>query len=149
MADNKPIAGRLGKVLATTQALGVKTQNYHWNVEGPHFAALHALFEEQYNELAAAADVVAERIRAIGSYAPGGLEVFARLSSVRDAPERPPSAHAMIADLVAGHRSAAEDAQHALEASQEVGDEVTLDLMVQRMDAHDKAAWMLDSHLTR
>lgn len=149
MMNNRPVAAMLGKVLATTHALGIKTRNYHWNVEGPHFAALHALFDDQYNELTAAIEAVAERMRAVGAYAPGGLDAFARLSSIKDAPESPPSALTMVADLAAGHRAAAEDARQALEASQEAGDEVTLELMVQRVDAHDKAAWMLDAHLSK
>ena len=99
MARNTPVTAGLARVLAGTAALAVKTQNFHWNVEGPHFAALHGLFEEQYGALQEASDTLAERIRALGDYAPGGLAAFAALSPVGDAPQGPPAAEAMIASL--------------------------------------------------
>ncbi len=147
MARNTPVTAGLARVLAGTAALAVKTQNFHWNVEGPHFAALHGLFEEQYGALQEASDTLAERIRALGDYAPGGLAAFAALSPVGDAPQGPPAAEAMIASLAEGHRTMSGEASALLRAAQDAGDEVTVDMTIERMTEHDKTAWMLDVHL--
>lgn len=147
MARNTPVTAGLARVLAGTAALAVKTQNFHWNVEGPHFAALHALFEEQYGALQEASDTLAERIRALGDCAPGGLAAFAALSPVGDAPQDPPAAEAMIAVLAEDHRTMSGEASALLRTAQDAGDEVTVDMMVERMTEHDKTAWMLDAHL--
>ena len=147
MARNTPVTAGLARVLAGTAALAVKTQNFHWNVEGPHFAALHGLFEEQYDALQEAADTLAERIRALGDYAPGGLAAFAALSPVGDAPAEPPAAEAMIASLAEGHRTLSSEASALLQTAQDAGDEVTVDMTIERMTEHDKTAWMLDAHL--
>ncbi len=147
MARNDPVTAGLARMLAGTSALALKTQNFHWNVEGPHFAALHALFEEQYDALAEAVDELAERIRALGDTAPGGLAAFAALSPVADAPESPPAAEAMIRLLADDHRRLSSEAAALLATAQEAGDEVTVDMMIQRMTEHDKTAWMLDAHL--
>lgn len=147
MSNENPVTAALARTLASTYALALKTQNYHWNVEGPHFAALHTLFEGQYEALHAAADELAERMRALGAYAPGGLAAFAAASAVPDAPGDPPAGPAMIADLADGHRTASAEAARTLRIAQEADDEVTVDMMVGRMTEHDKAAWMLSAHL--
>ena len=147
MARNTPVTAGLARVLAGTAALAVKTQNFHWNVEGPHFVALHGLFEEQYGALQEASDTLAERIRALGDYAPGGFAAFAALSPVGDAPQDPPSAEAMIASLAEGHRTMSGEASALLRTAQDAGDEVTVDMTIERMTEHDKTAWMLDVHL--
>ncbi len=147
MARNTPVTGGLARMLAGTAALAVKTQNFHWNVEGPHFTALHGLFEEQYGALQEAVDMLAERIRALGDHAPGGLGAFAALSPVGDAPEGPLAAEAMIAALAEDHRMLSREGDALLKTAGEAGDEVTVDIMVERMTAHDKTAWMLDAHL--
>ena len=110
MSNENPVTAALAGMLASTHALALKTQNYHWNVEGPHFAALHQLFEGQYEALHAATDDLAERMRALGAYAPAGLAAFAAASAVPDAPEDPPAGLAMVADLADGHRTASAEA---------------------------------------
>ncbi|MCY3670625.1 MAG: DNA starvation/stationary phase protection protein [Alphaproteobacteria bacterium] len=147
MARNTPVTAGLARVLAGTAALAVKTQNFHWNVEGPHFAALHGLFEGQYGALQEASDTLAERIRALGDHAPGGLGAFAALSPVGDAPAAPPSAEEMVAALAEDHRRLSGEAGALLKTAEEAGDEVTVDMMIARMTEHDKTAWMLDAHL--
>ena len=147
MVRNTPVTAGLARVLAGTATLAVKTQNFHWNVEGPHFAALHGLFEEQYGVLQEAADTLAERIRALGDYAPGGLGAFAALSPVGDAPSAPPSAEGMVASLAEDHRMLSGEAGALLKTAEGAGDEVTVDMMIERMTEHDKTAWMLDAHL--
>ena len=147
MSNENPVTAALARMLASTHALALKTQNYHWNVEGPHFAALHQLFEGQYEALHAATDDLAERMRALGAYAPAGLAAFAAASAVPDAPEDPPAGLAMVADLADGHRTASAEAGRTLRIAEEAGDEVTVDMMIERMTEHDKAAWMLSAHL--
>jgi starvation-inducible DNA-binding protein len=136
------IATALGPVLADTFALYLKTHTYHWNVTGPQFGQLHALFAEQYNALWLSVDDLAERIRALGFPAPGGLATFGRLSSLSE-PETAPSAEEMIRDLMHGHEALARILRPVAEMAGEVGDIVTEDLMVQRIDAAEKTAWML------
>ncbi len=135
----------LSRVLADSYSLYIKTHGYHWNVTGPNFPALHAMFEEQYSELAGAVDEIAERIRAVGAKAPAGYEAFSRLSTIGDGAAE--TDDEMIADLLAGHETVAGTAKETLEAAEAAGDEVTLDLMVQRIAVHDKTAWMLRSTL--
>lgn len=139
------IAEGLKKALATSYALYLKTQNYHWNVEGEHFNALHAMFEEQYTDLAAAVDELAERIRALDFYAPGGLSAFAELSAIKDAPEKPAKATDMVKDLVKSHGQLIEVLNEVLETAQDGNDEVTTDLMIERLTIHEKTVWMLKS----
>ena len=146
---NQSVADKLGKFLASSYVLYTKTQNYHWNVVGEHFASLHALFETQYTELAAAIDEIAERIRALGFPAPAGLGQFLALSSVKEQDKLPASAGKMVADLLEGHEICAKEAKNVLKAAEEVGDDVSVDLMVERIAAHDKTAWMLRSFLEK
>lgn len=140
--DRSEIAEGLARVLADTYTLYLKTHNYHWNVTGPHFAALHAMFEAQYRELWAATDEIAERIRALGKYAPGTYAEYAKLTSIQE-DNGVPSAEQMLKNLVKGHEQVAKTARDLFKLASEADDEVTADLMVQRMDASEKTAWML------
>lgn len=137
----------LKKVLASSYTLYVKTHNYHWNVEGPHFHALHGMFEEQYTELAEAVDTIAERIRALGDYAPGSFEEFSKLTEISEAKAANTNAMEMVKDLKESHEKMSALAQSTLEVADEAGDEVTIDLMVERKTVHDETAWMLRSTL--
>jgi starvation-inducible DNA-binding protein len=142
----KAVSAALGQVLADTFALAFKTQAHHWNVTGPDFPQLHEVFGEQYEALFEAADEIAERIRALGHPAPGGLATMAKTASIAD-PKPGLDASAMVAELLAGQEAASRGCRAAMRLAQKHGDEVTADLMIERMDAHDKAAWMLRSIL--
>ncbi|GAB5470176.1 MAG: Dps family protein [Rhodospirillales bacterium] len=148
IGDNarKEIGDGLAKVLADTYFLYLKTHGYHWNVKGPHFGQLHGLFEEQYRELWDAVDEIAERIRALGHDAPGSYAALAKLASVEES-ESVPDASGMLADLVKGNEAVLKTVRAMMPSAQEGGDEATFDLMVERLSAHEKAAWMLRSHL--
>ena len=140
------IAEGLSRLLADTYTLYLKTHNFHWNVTGPMFQTLHLMFETQYNELALAVDLIAERIRALGFPAPGTYSEYARLSSI---PETPgvPKAKEMIRDLVEGQEAVVRTARSIFPLVEEVNDEPTADLLTQRMQVHEKTAWMLRSLL--
>ena len=140
------IAEGLSRLLADSYTLYLKTHNFHWNVTGPMFQTLHTMFEQEYSELALAVDEVAERIRALGHPAPGSYAAFAKLSSIDEA-EGVPAAHEMIAQLVAGHEAVAATARSVFPAAEKGNDEVTADLLTQRMQVHEKTAWMLRSLL--
>lgn len=145
--DRKRVAEMLNGVLADSYRLALKTQNFHWNVSGPQFKALHDLFEEQYGDLNEAVDDLAERVRALGFAAPGGFNAFERLSVIEDAPEEPGTANEMLRDLAEDNTTLEGRARAALEVAEGVGDEVTSDMLIGRMTAHDKAAWMLRASL--
>lgn len=145
-ADRRTIAEGLSPLLADTYTLYLKTHNYHWNVTGPQFSTLHTMFEEQYTELAAAVDQIAERIRALGFPAPGSYGAYSRLSSIKEE-EEVPSATEMIRNLVAGQEAVVRTAREIFPAAEKVGDEPTTDLLTQRMQVHEKTAWMLRSML--
>jgi len=140
--DRKAIAEGLSRVLADTYTLYLKTHNFHWNVTGPMFNTLHLMFEQQYNELALAVDLVAERIRALGFPAPGTYKAYAKLSSIEEA-EGVPSAEEMIAQLVRGQESVARTARSVFPVVERANDQPTADLLTQRMQVHEKTAWML------
>lgn len=140
------IADGLSHVLADTYSLYLQTHNFHWNVEGPMFRTLHLMFMEQYTELWNALDEVAERIRSLGYPAPGTNKRFAALSSVREV-EGVPEAMEMVRILVAGHEAVARTVRDAMEAADDASDEATMDLYVQRLQVHEKTAWMLRSLL--
>jgi len=140
--ERKRIADGLAKVLADTYTLYLKTHNFHWNVTGPMFNTLHLMFEAQYNELALAVDLVAERIRALGFPAPGSYSAYAKLSSIEEAEGVPP-AEEMIAQLVKGHEAVARTARGVFPAVEKASDQPTADLLTQRMQVHEKTAWML------
>jgi starvation-inducible DNA-binding protein len=145
-ADRSAIADELGRVLADTYTLYLKTHNYHWNVTGPMFNTLHLMFEEQYNELWMAVDLIAERIRSLGEFAPGSSTDFAELTSISEA-DGVPGAEQMIADLVAGHEAVARTARSGFEVADGAGDQATADLLTARLQTHEKTAWMLRSML--
>jgi starvation-inducible DNA-binding protein len=140
------IAGGLSRVLADTYTLYLKTHNFHWNVTGPMFQTLHLMFETQYNELALAVDVVAERIRALGLPAPGTYRKFAALSAIKEE-DGVPKAEEMIRLLVEGHEAVVRTAREAFKPAEAAGDQPTCDLLTQRMQVHEKTAWMLRSLL--
>jgi starvation-inducible DNA-binding protein len=144
--DRKEIAAGLSMLLADTYSLYLKTHNFHWNVKGPMFQTLHLMFETQYNELALAVDLVAERIRALGFPAPGTYSEYAKLSSI---PETPgvPKAEEMIKLLVEGQEAVVRTARSIFLLLDKVHDEPTADLLTQRMQVHEKTAWMLRSLL--
>jgi len=144
--DRQAIAEGLSHLLADSYTLYLKTHNFHWNVTGPMFQTLHTMFEQEYTELAVAVDEVAERIRALGQPAPGSYSVFAKLSSIEEA-KGVPAAKEMIAQLVDGHEAVAATARSVFPAAEAGRDEVTADLLTQRMQVHEKTAWMLRSLL--
>jgi starvation-inducible DNA-binding protein len=145
-ADRLEIAEGLSKLLADSYSLYLKTHNYHWNVTGPMFQTLHLMFETQYNELALAVDLIAERIRALGAYAPGSYGEFAKLSSIPEDEDRP-HATEMIKRLVKGQESVARTARSIYPVVERANDEPTADLLTQRLQVHEKTAWMLRSLL--
>ncbi|MGH8222979.1 MAG: Dps family protein [Woeseiaceae bacterium] len=145
-AQRQEIAGHLSRLLADSYTLYLKTHNYHWNVVGPQFNTLHAMFEAQYTELATAVDEIAERIRALGIPAPGSYSEFAGLTSVEEA-KGGESAEDMIRELVTGQETIVRTARAAFPAADEAHDEPTADLLTQRMQLHEKNAWMLRSML--
>ena len=147
-ADRKEIAKGLARLLADTYTLYLKTHNYHWNVTGPMFQTLHLMFEQQYNELALAVDLIAERIRALGVAAPGTYREFAALSSIKES-KGVPRAEQMIKDLVAGQEAVVRTARAVFPLVEKANDEPSADLLTQRMQVHEKTAWMLRSLVER
>ena len=145
--DRAAIADGLSHLLADTYTLYLTTHNFHWNVTGPMFNTLHAMFMGQYTELWNAVDPVAERIRSLGHHAPGSYAQFGRLSSLPDAPETPPKALEMVRVLVAGHEAVARTARKLFPLADKAGDEPTADLLTQRLTVHEQTAWMLRSLL--
>ena len=145
-ADRLAITDGLSRLLADTYTLYLKTHNYHWNVTGPMFQTLHLMFEEQYNELALAVDLIAERIRSLGEPAPGTYRQFAELSSI-DEDDEVPEATEMIRRLVKGQEAVARTARSVFPAVEQAHDEATADLLTQRLQVHEKTAWMLRSLL--
>ena len=144
--SNQAVVDGLSRVLADSYTLYIKTHGHHWNVTGPDFPALHTMFEDQYTELAGAVDEVAERIRAVGAPAPAGFSAFSRLTSIGEK-EGDLTAQEMVADLLDGHEKVAKTAKVTLDVADAANDDVTVDLMVQRIAVHDKTAWMLRSTL--
>ncbi len=144
--DREQIAAGLSRLLADSYTLYLKTHNYHWNVEGPQFNTLHQMFEQQYTELATAVDEIAERIRALGIKAPGSYSAFARLTSVDEA-SGDESAEDMVRSLAIGQETLVRTAREAFPAADAANDEPTADLLTQRMQIHEKNAWMLRSML--
>lgn len=144
--DRKEIADGLSRLLADTYTLYLKTHNFHWNVTGPMFRTLHLMFEEQYNELATAVDAIAERIRSLGFPAPASYKQFMKLTSIQEE-DQVPAAQEMIRLLVAGHETVARTARSVFPASERGGDEATADLLTERLQVHEKTAWMLRSLL--
>ena len=146
--DRREIAQGLSKLLADTYTLYLKTHNFHWNVTGPMFQTLHLMFEQQYNELALAVDLIAERIRALGFPAPGTYKEFSKLSSIGEE-EGELNAEDMIRKLVEGQEAVVRTARSVFPVVDEASDEPTADLLTQRMQVHEKTAWMLRSLLAK
>lgn len=146
MKNAKAVADELSKILADTYILYLQTHNFHWNVTGPQFPVLHALFEEQYNELFKALDGIAERIRALGFYAPGSLAAYSKLSSLREANGIFESKQ-MIEVLVKNHELLIKNLRAAFSAVEKAEDHVTSDLLTERLSHHEKTTWMLRSVL--
>ena len=145
-ADRMEIADGLSHLLADTYTLYLKTHSYHWNVVGPMFNTLHLMFETQYNELALAVDEIAERIRALGAPAPGSYQQFAALSAVPEDIGQP-DAEEMLRRLVTDQETVVRTARTLFPVVERAGDEPTADLLTQRMQVHEKTAWMLRSML--
>lgn len=145
-SDRETLAGALSALLADSYTLYLKTHNFHWNVTGPMFQTLHLMFEQQYNELALAVDTIAERIRALGHRAPGSYSAYARLSTVPDT-DAVPEATEMIRLLVEGHETVVRTARQVLQKAEKAGDQATADVATQRLQVHEKTAWMLRSLL--
>jgi len=141
------IADGLSRLLADTYTLYLTTHNFHWNVTGPMFNTLHDMFMVQYTELWNAVDPIAERIRSLGHPAPGSYAQFKSLSSIADVPATPPKAMEMVRILVQGHEAVARTARAVFPTADEAGDQPTADLLTQRLDIHEKTAWMLRSLL--
>ena len=144
--DRQAIADGLSRLLADNFALYLKTHNFHWNVKGPMFQTLHVMFEQQYNELWLALDAIAERIRALGFAAPGTYSEYAKLSSIEET-RGVPEAKDMVRLLVQGHEAVARTARKIFPVVDKASDEPTADLLTQRMQVHEKTAWMLRSLL--
>lgn len=144
--QRQQIAEGLARLLADTYSLYLKTHNFHWNVTGPMFNTLHLMFEGQYTELATAVDMIAERIRSLGFPAPGSYSAYAALSSIPEA-EGVPAAEDMIRQLAEGQEAVVRTAREIFPAAEAANDESTADLLTQRMQLHEKTAWMLRSML--
>lgn len=144
--DREKIAAGLSRLLADSYSLYLKTHNYHWNVTGPQFNTLHQMFEVQYTELATAIDEIAERIRALGVRAPGSYSEYSKLTSIEEGSGNE-SAEEMVRQLAIGQETVVRTARQAFPAADAVNDEPTADLLTQRMQLHEKNAWMLRSML--
>jgi len=144
--QREEIAAQLSRLLADSYSLYLKTHNYHWNVTGPQFNSLHLMFEQQYTELATAIDAIAERIRALGIPAPGSYSEFARLTGIEESAGGE-SADEMVRQLVVGQETVARTAREAFPVANEANDQPTADLLTQRLQVHEKNAWMLRSML--
>lgn len=144
--QREQVADGLSRLLADTYTLYLKTHNYHWNVTGPMFATLHAMFEQQYQELALAIDEIAERIRTLGVFAPGSYHKFAELTQI-DEETGVPDAETMIRQLVLGQEAVVRTAREVFPVTEQANDEPTADLLTSRMQIHEKTAWMLRSFL--
>jgi len=147
--DRQAIANGLSKLLADTYTLYLTTHNFHWNVTGPMFNTLHTMFMGQYTELWNAVDPIAERIRSLGHFARGSYQQFSELTSLPDVPITPPKAVEMIKILVKGHEAVARTARSTFALAGEADDQPTADLLTQRLDIHEKTAWMLRSLLEK
>ncbi len=144
----KEIAHGLSRFLADTYTLYLKTHNFHWNVTGPMFNTLHLMFMDQYTELWNAIDLIAERIRSLGELAPGSYTEFSKLASIKESTGAVP-AEKMLQQLLEGHETVARTARSVFPMAEKGSDEATLDLLTQRIQLHEKTAWMLRSMLTK
>jgi starvation-inducible DNA-binding protein len=147
-AHRQSIADALSRVLADTYTLYLKTHNFHWNVTGPQFNDLHAMFMTQYTELWTSVDLIAERVRSLGHFAPGSYKAFAKLTSIKEEEDVPPASQ-MLENLLKGHETVARTCREAFPAAEKASDQATMDLLTQRLQVHEKTAWMLRSILGR
>ena len=145
-SDPSTVIDALSHLLADTYLLYLKTQNFHWNVTGPNFISLHLMFEEQYEQLSDAADLLAERLRALQSRAPGSFTEFLKLAGLEEAGDES-NATEMVKTLLKDHETMAETINRMLHIAEEDGDEVTMDMLIARKTEHDKVAWMLRATL--
>ena len=146
--DREAIAKGLSRLLADTYVLYLKTHNFHWNVEGPMFQTLHQMFMAQYTETRNAIDLVAERIRSLGHYAPGTYKEYLKLGSIRET-DGVPRAEQMVKLLIEAQEAVVRTARGVLPIAEKANDQPTLDVLTQRMDVHEKNAWMLRSLLKK
>ena len=137
----------LERAVANAYALTIKTHAYHWNVQGPNFYGLHKMLQEQYEELFPAIDEIAERMRALGSYAPGGLDSFKKLTDLSEPKPGGTDWKDMVADLIASRKAIIEQERSVMDAADEVDDQTTADLMAERIGKHQEAIWMMESLL--
>lgn len=144
--NRKAVADGLSKLLADSYTLYLKTHNFHWNVEGPMFQTLHLMFMGQYTEMWNALDLIAERIRALGHYAPGTYSEFISLSSIKES-KSVPKANKMIEELIQGHEAVIKTTRAIFDSAEKAKDQTTMDVLTQRLDIHEKTAWMLRSLL--
>lgn len=146
--ERKQITDGLSALLADSYMLYIKTHNFHWNVEGPMFNTLHTMFMDQYTELWNALDTIAERIRALGEYAPGSYKQFAALTSIEES-DKVPKADKMISELIKGHEIVIQTARKLLPVCDEAHDDVTAGVLTDRLEIHEKTSWMLRSLLAK
>lgn len=144
--NNEKVIEALKVTLADSYVLYLKTQNYHWNVTGPNFKAFHLMFEEQYNDLFTAVDLIAERIRALGAKAPGSFAIYSKVTNIKEGDENL-DATSMLTQLAKDQETISNTLTQALKAAQDIGDEVTVGIMTDRIEIHQKNAWMLRSSL--
>jgi len=144
--QREEIAKNLGNLLADSYMLYLMTHNYHWNVTGMNFQSLHAMFEEQYTELAEAIDAIAEQIRTMGHFAPGSFKEYSKMTTITEE-DSVPDDKTMVKKLQEANEAVIRTARKALPACEEAGDEASLDLVTERIRTHSKVAWMLRSHL--
>lgn len=145
--SRETVLSLLGRLLADEHVLYVKTRNFHWNVTGPHFGPLHALFEGQYNALAETIDEIAERIRSLGGVAPGSMKEFLKLSRIDEQPGGKLEAEKMIAALLSDYEAVIRALRADIEKADAAGDAGTNDFLVGILEGHEKTAWMLRAHL--
>lgn len=146
LVQKKEIVDGVKVLLATSYTLFLKTQNYHWNVKGPFFSVLHALFEEQYTELFSANDAIAERIRSLGELSPGTYKEFLEKTLIQEG-DGTLSAEEMVKDILTGHQRIVEFCNGLLENASNAHDEGTVDIITSRISSHEKTIWMLKSFL--
>ncbi|MCM2353282.1 MAG: DNA starvation/stationary phase protection protein [Pseudobdellovibrio sp.] len=146
--ERKQITDGLSALLADSYMLYIKTHNFHWNVEGPMFNTLHTMFMDQYTELWNALDTLAERIRALGEYAPGSYKQFAALTSIEES-DKVPKAEKMIQELIKGHETVIQTARKLLPICDDAHDDVTAGVLTDRLEIHEKTSWMLRSLLAK
>lgn len=144
--DRKSVAHGLSQLLADTYTLYLKTHGFHWNVEGPMFQTLHVMFMQQYTEMWNALDIIAERIRSLGHYAPGSYSEFVKLSSIKES-KSVPKANKMIEELILGNEAVIKTTRKVFEAAELAKDQTSMDVLTQRLDIHEKTTWMLRSLL--